>query len=69
MSPGNHFHLGVGPVNALFEEVEGETIGPLDGIAGDNNFAVRSVHAGPLNARLIAPVRPEDHSKQQSTDE
>ena len=50
--------LGVCEVDPLGGDVEGEAVGPVD-LGGDDGAAPRAVHADPLDARVLAPVRPE----------
>ena len=53
--------LGVGKVDALVGDVEGETVGPLD-LGADDRLTVCSVHANSLQTWELAPVGPEQPS-------
>lgn len=49
--------FGVDPVNLSLDQVQGQTVGPLD-LVVDDGLAVGAVHAGALDLGLGAPVRP-----------
>lgn len=52
--------FGVGKVDAFVGQVERQSVGPVD-FAGDDRRAVGAVHVDALDARVVAPVRPEQH--------
>ena len=58
ISRSNEVELGVDPVDLVHDDVEGEAVGPSDGL-GDDDGSVRPVHSGALDFRILAPIRPE----------
>ena len=55
----NEVQFGVGEVNPLGGNVQGQTIGPVD-LGADDNLSVGAVHTNPLNPRVLPPVGPEE---------
>ena len=51
--------FGVDPVDAIGGEVERDAVGPADALVDDDG-AVRAVHAGALDPRVLPPVGPEE---------
>lgn len=49
--------LGVGPVELLLLQVDGQPVGPVD-VGVHDDFAGTAVHACSLDSRCLAPVRP-----------
>jgi len=49
----------VGEVNSLVGDVQSETVRPVD-LRVDDDASVVSVHSDSFNARVFAPVRPEE---------
>lgn len=49
--------LGVDPVHLSLDQVQGQSVGPLD-LVVDDRLSVGAVHAGALDLGLGAPVRP-----------
>ncbi len=54
--------VGVGKVNALFDQVECEAVGPVE-FCRNENGSIGAVQVGALNARSFAPVGPEDEAR------
>ena len=54
----NEVQLGVGKVDSLGGDVQGQTVGPVD-LGGDDGLSAGAVHADPLNPGILSPVCPE----------
>lgn len=57
---------GIGPVNAVVDEVQRQAIGPRDLILYDDT-SVGAVHPNSANVRVVSPVRPVQVPNQQRT--
>lgn len=51
--------LGIHPVHPVPSIVDGQSIGPEEVCIG-NDAPIRTIHAGVLNARSVAPICPVD---------
>lgn len=51
--------MSVGKVDTLLDQIERESVGPVE-FGGDDDRAVGTVQVGALDARLLAPVAPEE---------
>lgn len=49
--------LGVGPVELLLLEVDGQSVGPID-LLVDNDLSIAAIHSRPFYSRLLPPVGP-----------
>ena len=54
--------FGVGEVDTPGGQVERQAVGPVD-LAGDDGRAARAVHVDALDARVVAPVGPEQDTR------
>ena len=55
----NEVQLGVGKVDSLGWDIEGQTVGPVN-LGGDDRLPPGPVHADPLNPGVLPPVSPEE---------
>lgn len=49
--------LGVGPVELLLLEVDGQSVRPID-LLVDNDLSIAAIHSRPFYSRLLPPVGP-----------
>lgn len=57
----DEIQLGVGEVDSVGGGVQSETVGPVD-FRADDDGTIRTVHADTFDARVLAPVGPEEPS-------
>ena len=54
--------FGVGEVDPLIGQIERQSVGPVD-LTGEDRSPIGAVHVDSLDARMVAPIRPEQHLK------